>query len=145
MTKKSLRFYIFYCLKPCEKFEMEACLLMGRRGEWRGEYEQTNPLNKFNSFVNSPLTNINLVGRPTKTKWKIHVVLYRQRVVDLSFIVTRASKKKALFWLRRINCDYYEKFCRKMFFFLSFLFQVYEKRKMHTKLNQASKFTLNPI
>ena len=38
MTKKSLRFYIFYCLKPCEKFEMEACLLMGRRGEWRGEY-----------------------------------------------------------------------------------------------------------
>ena len=70
----------------------------------------------FKSFVNSPLTNnINLVGRPTKIKWKIHA-LFGQRVVDLSFPVTRTSKNKASFWFCRIDFDYYEKFCRKMYF-----------------------------
>ena len=94
-------------------------------------------------FVNSPLAkNINLVVRPTKSKWKMHA-LFRQRVVDLSFVVIHTSKNKASFWFCRINFDYYEKFCRKMFF-LSFFFRVYKKGKIYTKLNQASKFALTP-
>ena len=32
MIKKSLKFYIFYCLKPWESFEMEVYLLVGRIG-----------------------------------------------------------------------------------------------------------------
>ena len=122
---------------------MEVCLLMGRRREQKGKYWQTNPTKKIKSFVNSPLTNnINLAGRPTKIKWKIHA-LFRHRIVDLFFIVTRASKKKAWFWFCRINFDYYVNFCRKMIFFF-FFFWVYQKGKIHTKLNHASKFTLMP-
>ena len=114
---------------------MEVFLLMGRRGERRDVYQQTNPVKKFKLLLNSPLTNkINLVGRPTKIKWKMHSLLFRQRVVDLSFIATRISKNKALFWFCPINFDYYEKFCRKMFFFLSFFFRVYKKEKIHTCL-----------
>ena len=50
---------------------MQVYLLMGRRGEQRGEYLQTNPIKKFKTFVNSLLKNsINLFRRPTKIKWK---------------------------------------------------------------------------
>ena len=45
----------------------------------------------------------------------------RPRVVDLSFIVARAYQKiRALFC--RVNFHYYDKFCKKMIFFLSFFF-----------------------
>ena len=119
------------------KFWNGSLSVSGGRGA-EGEILADKSVKKFKSFVNSPLTNnINLVGRPTKIKWKIHA-LFRQRVVDLSC----TSKNKVLIWFCRINFDYYEKFCSKMFF--SFFFQVYKKGKIHTKLNHASKFTLMP-
>ena len=68
--------------------------------------------------------------------------MVRPHVVDLSFIVTCAHQKiKALFC--HINFDY-AKNVKKWFVFLStfFLLNIKKKRKIYTKLDQASKFTL---
>ena len=92
-------------------------------------------------FVNSPLAkNINLVVRPTKSKWKMHA-LFRQRVVDLSFVVIHTSKNKASFWFCRINFDYYEKFCWKMFFYL-FSFEYIKKEKYTQKITLMPNYSL---
>ena len=66
----------------------------------------------------------------------------RPRVVDVSFIATGAHQKiKASFY--RINFDYTTNFIRKFFLFLyiTFLLSIKKERKMHTKLDRASKFT----
>ena len=97
-------------------------------GEGRGEGNISREILLRNKlFVNDPvMNNIKLVGRPTKIKWKIHA-LFRPPVVNLSFTVMCTSKDKALFC--SIKFDYYEKFCREMFFFLPFFFRKYEERK----------------
>ena len=66
----------------------------------------------------------------------------RRSVVDVSFIATGAHQKiKASFY--RTNFDYTTNFIRKFFVFLyiTFLLSIKKERKMHTKLDRASKFT----
>ena len=72
--------------------------------------------------------------------WLKIIITIRPHVLDLSFIETHKHQKiKGLFC--RINFDCYNKFCQKCFSFYLFSFK-YKKRKIHTKRDCASRFTL---
>ena len=67
------------------------------------------------------------------SKWrtKSPAYLFILSVVDLSFIVTRLHQKiKVLFC--HINFDYYEEFCKKMFFLTFFFVQKKEKYPLNS-------------
>ena len=73
------------------------------------------------------------------------VAVFTPCVADLSFIVTCVHQKiKPLFC--RINFGYTQNFVKECFvFFHLFSFEHKKKRKIHTKLDRASKFILTFI